>query len=200
MNGIQNRAFTEHGGLGEAVVFYAPSSQPVLFATCQICDQEMLCQMEADIQDKSWGYADTNIRKKLRKNMRSQTLAFLCLLPNQISIPVNNMMMRSAYTRDVVRIFGTLDAASSQSPLSEMMSKPLITISTNSSIKAIPLPVFLVLTSRNNHRIRVFKKQECSAMQYVHAAPNTNSQPFTCTNAVYLITIDVKSLLPMTPA
>lgn len=137
MNGIQNRAFTEHGGLGEAVVFCAPSSQPVLFATCQICDQEMLCQMEADIQDKSWGYADTNIRKKLRKNMRSQTLAFLCLLPNQISIPVNNMMMRSAYTRDVVRIFGTLDAASSQSPLSEMMSKPLITISTNSSIKAI---------------------------------------------------------------
>jgi CBS domain-containing protein len=37
--------------------------------------------------------------------------------------------------RDVVRIFGTLDSASSRSPLSEIMSKPLITISTDSSIK-----------------------------------------------------------------
>jgi CBS domain-containing protein len=37
--------------------------------------------------------------------------------------------------RDVVHIFGTLDVASSRSLLSEIMSKPLITISTNSSIK-----------------------------------------------------------------
>jgi CBS domain-containing protein len=37
--------------------------------------------------------------------------------------------------RDVVRIFGTLDAASLHSPLREIMSKPLVTISINSSIK-----------------------------------------------------------------
>ena len=37
--------------------------------------------------------------------------------------------------RDIVRIFGTLDAASLHSPLREIMSKPLVTISINGSIK-----------------------------------------------------------------
>ncbi len=37
--------------------------------------------------------------------------------------------------RDVVRILGKLDAASLHSPLSEIMSKPLVTISINGTIK-----------------------------------------------------------------
>jgi CBS domain-containing protein len=37
--------------------------------------------------------------------------------------------------RDVVRLLGRLDAASIRSPLSEFMSKPVVTISINSSIK-----------------------------------------------------------------
>jgi CBS domain-containing protein len=37
--------------------------------------------------------------------------------------------------RDVVRLLGRLDAASIRSPLSEIMSKPVVTISINGSIK-----------------------------------------------------------------
>jgi len=58
--------------------------------------------------------------------------------------------------RDVVRIFGTLDAASSHSPLSEIMSKPLITISTNSSIK----DALQTMQQKNIRRLVILDKEK----------------------------------------
>lgn len=58
--------------------------------------------------------------------------------------------------RDVVRIFGTLDAASSHSPLSEIMSKPLITISTNSSIK----DALETMQQKNIRRLVILDKEK----------------------------------------
>ena len=58
--------------------------------------------------------------------------------------------------RDVVRIFGTLDVASSRSPLSEIMSKPLITISTNSSIK----DALQTMQQKNIRRLVILDKEK----------------------------------------
>src|SRR5215472_1724113 len=58
--------------------------------------------------------------------------------------------------RDVVRIFGTLDAASSHSPLSKIMSKPLITISTNSSIK----DALQTMQQKNIRRLVILDKEK----------------------------------------
>jgi CBS domain-containing protein len=58
--------------------------------------------------------------------------------------------------RDVVRIFGTLDAASSRSPLSEIMSKPLITISANSSIK----DALETMQQKNIRRLVILDKEK----------------------------------------
>jgi CBS domain-containing protein len=58
--------------------------------------------------------------------------------------------------RDVVRIFGTLDVASSRTPLSEIMSKPLITISTNSSIK----DALQTMQQKNIRRLVILDKEK----------------------------------------
>jgi CBS domain-containing protein len=58
--------------------------------------------------------------------------------------------------RDVVRIFGTLDAASSHLSLSKIMSKPIITISTNSSIK----DALETMQQKNIRRLVILDKEK----------------------------------------
>lgn len=58
--------------------------------------------------------------------------------------------------RDVVRLLGRLDAASIHSPLSNIMSKPLVTISMNSSIK----DAIQTMQQKNIRRLLIVDKEE----------------------------------------
>ena len=58
--------------------------------------------------------------------------------------------------RDVVRLLGRLDSASIHSPLSNTMSKPLITISINSSIK----DAIQIMQQKNIRRLVIVDKEK----------------------------------------
>jgi CBS domain-containing protein len=58
--------------------------------------------------------------------------------------------------RDVVRLLGSLDPASPHAPLRNIMSKPLITISTNSSIKE----AIETMQAKNIRRLLIVDKEK----------------------------------------